>query len=137
MPLLPHQLSRLCRRVPIGLAHVGAIAHNMSGDIFMAFSTQSTVPPNPSTRTSGQRVGPIGLPAVEVQSANLVSEQSLNNIFYSVADVVEEAVLNALCAAKNEQGANGTSAKGMPHDQVQDLLSRSKHALDDIFPGVY
>jgi D-aminopeptidase len=137
MPLVPHQLSRLCRRVSFGLAHVGAIAHNMSGDLFLAFSTQSTVPPNPPTRDEKTKVGPLGLPAVGTETAKLVSEDSLNNIFYAVADVVEEAVLNALCAAKDEQGANGTSAKGLPHDQVQAILGKAKKALDGVFPGLY
>ena len=38
-PLLPHQLKRLARRVPLGLARNGSIAGNGSGDIFLAFST--------------------------------------------------------------------------------------------------
>ena len=38
-PLLPHQLKRLARRVPLGLARTGAISHNGSGDIFIALSS--------------------------------------------------------------------------------------------------
>ena len=38
-PLLPHQLERLARRVPMGIARLGGTASNGSGDIFIAFST--------------------------------------------------------------------------------------------------
>jgi L-aminopeptidase/D-esterase-like protein len=38
-PLLPHQLKRLARRVPLGIAKVGGRGENGSGDIFVAFST--------------------------------------------------------------------------------------------------
>ena len=38
-PLLPHQLKRIARRAPLGVAKVGGIGGNGSGDIFIAFST--------------------------------------------------------------------------------------------------
>jgi len=38
-PLLPHQLKRLARRASLGVARVGGISGNGSGDIFVAFST--------------------------------------------------------------------------------------------------
>ena len=38
-PLQPHQLKRLARRVPMGLARTGTVGNNSSGDIFLAFST--------------------------------------------------------------------------------------------------
>ncbi len=38
-PLLPHQLNRIARRVPLGIAKVGGNGENSSGDIFVAFST--------------------------------------------------------------------------------------------------
>ena len=136
MPLMPHQLSRLCRRIPFGLAHVGAIAHSLSGDIFLAFSTQSTNPPSQLTNEN-MKVGPLGISAVKTTTREVVDDESLNTIFYAVADVVEEAVLNALCAAEDMEGANGMSMKGLPHKQVKDLLAKSNEALKDIFPGVY
>jgi len=36
-PLLPHQLKRLARRVPVGIARTGGIGHNGSGDILSPF----------------------------------------------------------------------------------------------------
>src|SRR5262249_43862188 len=38
-PLLPHQLKRVARRVPLGIGLGGGLGENGSGDIFLAFST--------------------------------------------------------------------------------------------------
>ena len=43
-PLLPVQCKRLARRATVGLARVGGVGHNGSGDIFLAFSTGNHVP---------------------------------------------------------------------------------------------
>ncbi|KKN04913.1 hypothetical protein LCGC14_1092530, partial [marine sediment metagenome] len=40
-PLLPHQLKRLVKRIPIGLGRLGSYAGNGSGDIFIAFTTKT------------------------------------------------------------------------------------------------
>ncbi len=41
-PLLPNQLKRLARRVPLGLGRDGSYSGNGSGDIFIAFSTANS-----------------------------------------------------------------------------------------------
>ncbi len=51
-PLLPLQLKRLARRVPLGISKVGGYASNGSGDIFIAFSTA-----NPGRRGAGGGAG--------------------------------------------------------------------------------
>ncbi|TIV28590.1 MAG: S58 family peptidase, partial [Mesorhizobium sp.] len=38
-PFLPHQMKRLARRVPLGIAMTGGYGYHSSGDIFLAFST--------------------------------------------------------------------------------------------------
>ncbi|RUU44890.1 P1 family peptidase, partial [Mesorhizobium sp. M2C.T.Ca.TU.002.02.1.1] len=38
-PFLPHQMKRLARRVPLGIAMPGGYGYHSSGDIFLAFST--------------------------------------------------------------------------------------------------
>ncbi|RVB96086.1 P1 family peptidase, partial [Mesorhizobium sp. M7A.F.Ca.CA.002.15.2.1] len=38
-PFLPHQMKRLARRVPLGVAMTGGFGYHSSGDIFIAFST--------------------------------------------------------------------------------------------------
>jgi len=43
-PLLPVQCKRLARRATVGLARVGGVGHNGSGDIFLAFATGNHLP---------------------------------------------------------------------------------------------
>lgn len=50
VPLLPHQLKRLARRIPLGISKVGGIGGNSSGDIFIAFSTANPTVSRPSRR---------------------------------------------------------------------------------------
>jgi len=50
-PLLPHQLKRLARRVPLGIARTGGVGENGSGDLFIAFSTAN---PGRSWQPSGR-----------------------------------------------------------------------------------
>jgi D-aminopeptidase len=38
-PLLPHQMTRLVRRVAVGLGRLGAVSYNSSGDLFIGFGT--------------------------------------------------------------------------------------------------
>jgi L-aminopeptidase/D-esterase-like protein len=47
-PLLPHQLKRIARRVPMGISRVGSNGEHYSGDIFLAFSTAN---PTSAART--------------------------------------------------------------------------------------
>ena len=37
-PLLPHQLRRLCNRVPLAIGRTGGYGANSSGDFFLAFT---------------------------------------------------------------------------------------------------
>ncbi len=43
-PLLPHQLSRLCKRVALGIGRVGSYAAHGSGEIVVGFSTANVIP---------------------------------------------------------------------------------------------
>lgn len=43
-PLHPQQLRRLAKRATSGLSRVGGVGHNMSVDIFLAFSTANHIP---------------------------------------------------------------------------------------------
>ena len=54
LPLLPLQCRRLAQRAGLGLARVGGVGHNGSGDIFLAFSTRQ----RPADRQHGRADGP-------------------------------------------------------------------------------
>lgn len=108
LPLDARQLARVAKRIGMGLARVGSVAHHGSGDIFCAVST---------TNRLARRVG--GRVAVE-----LVGDGSMNDVFPAVVDAAEEAVCNALFVADTVAGVDGTVVPGLPLDQVLPLLAR-------------
>ncbi len=107
-PLLPHQLKRIARRVPMGLARVGSYAGNGSGDIFIAFSIA-----NPG---AAARVG-------EKQAAFLPND-ALSPLFLATVQAVEEAIVNALVAGRDMTGINGNTVYGLPHERLQALMKK-------------
>jgi D-aminopeptidase len=107
-PLLPHQLARLARRVPIGLGRVGSIGGNSSGDIFLAFSTA-----NPG---AFKREG--------VKDLKMLPNDAMDPLFAGVIQAVEESVLNALTTAQTMKGINDNTVFAMPHDRVREVLKK-------------
>lgn len=107
-PLLPHQLKRLARRVPLGLARVGSAGANTSGDIFIAFSTA-----NPG---AAQRTG--------LRQLDMLPNDQLDPLFSAVVWATEEAIINALVAAETMQGINSNTVYALPHDRLQAILKR-------------
>lgn len=107
-PLLPHQLDRIVRRVPLGLGAVGGRGGNGSGDIFIAFSTA-----NPEvSRTSG------------LAALSMLPNEQMNGLFDATPQAVEEAIVNALVAAKTMTGVNGNTVYALPHDRLRDVLKK-------------
>lgn len=107
-PLLPHQLKRLARRVPFGIGRVGAYGGNGSGDLFVAFST--------AQRGLFRRSGRVPL--------EMLVNDELDPLFEAVAQVVEEAILNALAAATDMVGRDGHTVYALPHAAVRDVMRR-------------
>ncbi len=107
-PLLPHQLKRVARRAALGVGRMGGIGGNSSGDIFLAFSTA-----NPGAG------GPSGL-----ASLRMLPNDAIDPLFEATIDATEEAILNALVAARDMVGANDLFIPALPHDRVRDLLRR-------------
>ncbi|MDH4064801.1 MAG: P1 family peptidase [Acidobacteriota bacterium] len=107
-PLLPHQLERVARRVPMGIARLGSVASNGSGDIFIAFSTAN---PGAAAETG---VTPIAW----------LPNGDLTPIFEATVEATEEAIVNALVAAETMVGINGNAVPALPTDQVRAILKR-------------
>jgi len=107
-PLLPHQLKRLARRVPVGIARTGGIGHNGSGDIFIAFSTANRdAYANPSLITSMRC---------------LTTGPAIDRLFEATAQATEEAILDSIIANQTMTGADGNTAIGIDHDRLLSLL---------------
>ena len=107
-PLLPHQLKRIARRAALGLARMGSIAGNGSGDLFLAFSTANA---------GALRGAPVA------NSVSLDNGQ-LDPLFAATVQATEEAIVNALVAARDMQGQDGHYAKALPHDELVRLLGQ-------------
>ena len=107
-PLLPHQLKRLARRVPMGIARVGGTASNGSGDIFIAFSTGNTQ----STGRGG------------ISDVKMLSNARMSPLFSAVIQATEESIINALVAGETMTGINGNTVYGLPHDRLKEILEK-------------
>ena len=113
-PLLPHQLKRLARRVPIGIARVGGYGGNSSGDIFIAFST--------ANRGAADRKS--------IQSVEFLPNDQISPLFLATAEAVEEAILNALVAAETMTGKNGNTVYALPHDRLKQILKKYNRLIE-------
>lgn len=113
-PLLPHQLKRLARRVPMGISKVGGFAGNGSGDIFIAFSTA-----NPGV---GARTG--------VQSPQMLPNDAMSPLFLATVQATEEAIVNALVAARTMSGINGSTVHALPHERLQAALRKYQRLVE-------
>ncbi len=107
-PLLPHQLKRLARRVPMGIAKVGGYAGNGSGDIFIAFSTANA--------GVGARTG--------IQTTDMLPNDQMSPLFLATIQATEEAIVNALVAARTMSGINGNTKHAIPHDRLQQVMKK-------------
>ena len=107
-PLSSRQLGRLARRSFHGLARLGSFSGNGSGDITVAFSTSNRVP-------------------VDAESGVLTEQRlpdgRMNPLFLAAVEATEEAVLNSMLAAPTVTGRGGNCSRGLPADQVRELLA--------------
>jgi D-aminopeptidase len=116
LPLLPHQLRRVARRLDIGLGRVGSVGNDGSGEIFLAFSTAHRVP---------REVPGATMPVQALVEGQLWTRGSpLDDVFDAVAEAAEEAALNALFVADTTEGRDGHRLWGLPVDDVLPLLTR-------------
>ncbi|HEU4448629.1 MAG TPA: P1 family peptidase [Gaiellaceae bacterium] len=117
-PLLPDQCRRLAQRAGLGIARVGGVGENSSGDLFLCFST-------------GNRGLPAGDAAAGVPAAvrlEMVPAQHLTPLFDAVVEATEEAILNALCAAETMTGRGGRTAHALPLERTRSLVTQTRAA---------
>jgi L-aminopeptidase/D-esterase-like protein len=105
-PLLPHQLKRIAKRAGLGIARVGGMAGNGSGDIFVAFST------------AGSEMNKEG----GVMAVHMLANDAISPLFDATVLATEEAIVNAMVAATDMKGDRGHVAKAIDHEQLQRVL---------------
>jgi len=107
-PLLPHQLERIAKRIPLAIGVMGGRGGNSSGDIFIAFSTA-----NPEVAKDD------GIVHLE-----MLPDEKINPLFEAVVSATEEAIVNALIAAETMEGINGNKVYAIPHDRLISVLKK-------------
>jgi L-aminopeptidase/D-esterase-like protein len=107
-PLLPHQLKRLARRVPMGISKLGGISSNGSGDIFIAYSTANS---SVATRK-------------KISEVKMLPNDSMSALFAATIQATEEAIVNALIAADTMSGINGNTVFAIPHSRLLQILKK-------------
>ena len=100
-PLSERQLGRLAKRGSFGLGRAGSFASNSSGEYVIAFSTAHKLP----HRAERDR---------EEHSFLRDDSDALRDLFEAAADVVQESILNSLCAAEAMEGRDGNRAEAFP-----------------------
>jgi len=108
-PLLPHQLERIAKRVSLAIGRMGGLGEDSSGDLFLAFSTAN----------HGA--------AVDTGTAKLTMfpNDRINPLFEATVQATEEAIVNAMLAARTMTGADGYTVFALPHDRL--LQAMKKH----------
>jgi L-aminopeptidase/D-esterase-like protein len=107
-PLLPHQLKRIAARVPMGIAKTGGYGSNDSGDIFIAWSTAN---PGAANRTASPNL-------------TILPNERMSLLFQATVQATEEAIINALTAAKTMVGIGGNTVHALPVGRVREILQK-------------
>jgi D-aminopeptidase len=113
-PLLPSQLKRIAKRVTLGLGRLGSISGNDSGDIFIAFSTANAG---------------AGL-AQKTTKVEMQPNEQIDPLFEATVQATEEAVVNAMIAAKTMTGVNGRVVEALPHGQLRAVLKKYNRLIE-------
>ena len=108
-PLITHQLNRVAKRAALGIGRVGSSAMHGSGEIVLAFSTANKVPRE--TRKMVYRM-------------KILLDQRLDPLYEAVIEATEEAILNALCMARDMDGVNGNLCRALPLERREGARDR-------------
>ncbi len=110
-PLLPVQLDRIAKRAAMGLARLGSYSGNSSGDLIVAFSTAPGEADHPDQHAPS--------------AITPVASDALDPLFEATVEATEEAIVNALVAARTMTGADGYRFFALPHDELRAILKRA------------
>ncbi len=113
-PLLPGQCERLAQRAGLGVARVGGLGENSSGDLFVCFATGNRGLPQPDAP---------GATAPPTVALSMVPNQHLTPLFAAVVEATEEAILNALLHAETMTGRDGNTAHALPADRLLEVMA--------------
>jgi D-aminopeptidase len=113
-PLQSDQLSRLAKRVSLGIGRAGSYAAHGSGEIIIAFSTANRIP----RRTQKM-----------VYRIKVLLDRRLDPLYEAVIECTEEAILNSMCMARDLDGINGHYCPALPLDVLRQYLESCALAI--------
>jgi D-aminopeptidase len=108
-PLLPSQISRLCKRAALGIGRVGSFAAHASGEIILGFSTANRVPRSATGMT---------------HQIEALLDDACDGLHEAVVECTEEAIVNALCKAEDMRGQGDHFTPALPLDKLAETLLR-------------
>ena len=112
-PLLPHQCERLAQRAGLGIARAGGTGGHTSGDLFIAFATGNRLPQEPEDS-----------PRILTYDVQAVGDRVIDALFDGAIEATEEAIVNALIAARTTVGRDGITAHALPHDRLVAIMGQ-------------
>ena len=93
------------------MARTGGFGLHLSGDIFLAFSTGNHYDP--------QHHG--------LRTYQAIPHNDLDPLIIAAAESTEEAILNALVAARSMTGRSGLTVHALPHDRLLEAMDHWNH----------
>jgi len=110
-PIGAHQAKKLARRVALGMARTGAIGHDSSGDIFLAFSTANA--------------DGYGKPKGALRNMAGLANADIDPLYEGVVEATEEAIVDSMVANRTMVGRDGARSIALPHDELLEVMRRS------------
>lgn len=107
-PLGGHQAKKLARRVPLGMARTGAIGHDSSGDIFLAFSTANA--------------DAFASPPGRTRHIEQLANADLNPLYEGVIEATEEAIIDSMVANETMIGRDSAVSIALPHGELVEVM---------------
>ncbi len=108
---MPLQCRRLAQRATLGVARMGGLGENSSGDLFLAFATG-----NAGLERTRERRGTLDV--------RMLTNDAMSPLFEAAAEATEEAILNALCMATTMTGIAGRTSYALPLDRLQEVMRK-------------
>ena len=87
---------------------MGGIAGAGSGDLFLAFSTAQA--------KAADSLGVVSVPMLE--------DERIDPVYEATVQATEEAIINAMLAARTMTGADYRRVPALPHDRLKAVLQR-------------
>ncbi|KAF0866496.1 P1 family peptidase [Pseudomonas sp. LD120] len=112
-PLLPHQCQRLAQRASIGIARTGGGTEDSSGDIFLAFATGNQDLPCADYDRQGLAL---------TTPLAMLNNDHISPLFSAAAEAVEEAIINAMLAARPMMSAEGVQVPALTPQVLLEAL---------------